>query len=202
MADSSSASRSMNTCPASARRPSVARRRPSSRAARRASWITFTIVALACSRAGMNTLLAVLAISRVPACSSLPATMPRNSSRASPALAAAASWRARGSPSSPARRIRSISASTSSGWVPQAGERNSHSLGPRLPCASSRSSSPAKNPAAASPSPTSRPWSPSTPASKAAVNSAEAVTCRLRSHMAKLGAADATPPSPPAIRRS
>ncbi len=98
--------------------------------------------------------------------------------------------------------MRSISVRTSSGWTPQAGDRNSHSLGPRLPCSASRASRPVRNSVAGPSSPVRRSGSPSSPASKAAVSSAESATRRLRSHMAKLGAADATPPRPPAIRRS
>ena len=128
--------------------------------------------------------------------------MPRSRASASSACTRAASWRARGSCESSERRIRSTRVRTRSGWVPHAGERNSHSLGPRLPCSASRTSRPAGKSTAGSPRPSRRLWSPSVPASKAAVNSSELATWRLRSHMAKLGAADTTPPSPPAMRRS
>ncbi len=130
---SSSSSRRKPKSATSAKWPVATMRRPSSYMHRRASWIMRTTVVLHRSRAGSISMPARSTPSNWASRSGSPASLARM-------LAVAASrWAAMdevcpvGSADASARRIRSMAARASSGFVSQFGERISHSLGPREP---------------------------------------------------------------------
>ena len=113
-------------------------------------------------------------------------------SRSAPRAAA----RMFGSWSSPAWRMRSMIASGSDGSVPHTSQAISHSLGPRGPCLA-RNAPKAERNASVPVAAANRSTRPGTPSSNSAPSRGSDRTRRLRSHRAKDGSAESTPPSPP-----
>ena len=175
----------MQTAAGSSQPPASTSRRPSSHTAMRASWMTLMIEVFERSRPGTKRAADATPARNWPCASGSPASASVRWATIASRSASRPAWRCSGESSSPAKRMRSIADSTSSGLVSHTCEWMSHSFGPRDPNRNMKSSRPARNAAPAG----SVRWPrrairPETPSSKAAISAGEPATIRDRVHIA------------------